>query len=307
MAVVARRDQHPRGGKRLDRCADRALERRQVMLDGGTAWQRDVERGAQPPARPHLLDPAGSRILRELVPTHHHHVVAPVEDVLGAVAVMGIEVGDQHPLAACRQRRCTDGHVVEQTEAHRRRGGGVMAWGPDHAEGGVQLGGGRPGRLGRQRLDRAQPRARCGERCWQRRRHQRRVGVDRAASRVGQHADASDVLGTMNQHQLGVGRRSWLDHPQGALKLRIAERRSGGRQAGGTLRVPTTGVVCGEAIAGDDQHRHGMNHRLRRRCLGDGMSILPGSGAVTVAEPALTSRLPWLDPPHSPGAANAFG
>ena len=43
-----------------------------------------------------------------------------VEDVLGAVAVVGVVVDDQHPLAPVGQARGGHGHVVEQAEPHRR-------------------------------------------------------------------------------------------------------------------------------------------------------------------------------------------
>ena len=62
-----------------------------------------------------------------------------VEDVLGAVAVMGVVVDDQHPLAPIGERRGGDRDVVDQAEPHRARRRGVVARRADREEGGVGL------------------------------------------------------------------------------------------------------------------------------------------------------------------------
>ena len=62
-----------------------------------------------------------------------------LEHVLGAVAVVDVEVHDGHSREAPRERvRGPDGHVVEQAEAHRALRLGVMAGRAHEAEGPVE-------------------------------------------------------------------------------------------------------------------------------------------------------------------------
>ena len=63
-------------------------------------------------------------------------VVAAAEDLGGAIAVVDVPVEDEDPLGpelGNRQRR-GDGDVVEEAEAHRPRGLGVMAGWPAGTE-----------------------------------------------------------------------------------------------------------------------------------------------------------------------------
>ncbi len=59
-----------------------------------------------------------------------------LEDVLGAVAVMHVEVDDRHALQAVRLNRvpCGDRDVVEDAKSHRPRAAGVMPGGAHAAE-----------------------------------------------------------------------------------------------------------------------------------------------------------------------------
>src|SRR5690606_6203906 len=63
------------------------------------------------------------------------------EHVLGAVAVVGVDVDDQDPLAPLGQRGGGHGHVVEEAEAHGRDRGGVVAGRSQRAERGLGLAG----------------------------------------------------------------------------------------------------------------------------------------------------------------------
>ena len=71
----------------------------------------------------------GARIQRRLVDRQEEHLRVGVEDVVGAVAVVHVPVDDHHPLAAAHVDRMArgDGDVVEQAEAHRAAGLGVVA------------------------------------------------------------------------------------------------------------------------------------------------------------------------------------
>ena len=85
------------------------------------------------------------------------HVVAPAEDLRGAVAVVDVPVEYEHalhPVLADRQLG-GDRHIVEQAEAHRAVAFGVVAGGPYSAEAHRRL-------AGEQRLrHRAAPPAAC--------------------------------------------------------------------------------------------------------------------------------------------------
>ncbi len=70
-----------------------------------------------------------------------HHARIVVKDVLGAVAVMHIEIRDRHPAQAmrCQRMRRSDGNVVEDTEAHRPRPFGMVTGRTDVAKGVLHL------------------------------------------------------------------------------------------------------------------------------------------------------------------------
>jgi hypothetical protein len=71
----------------------------------------------------------------------HQDVLVVLENVLGAVAVMHVEVDDRHALDAMRLQRVArrDGDVVEDAKPHRPRAAGVVARGADGAKGGIVL------------------------------------------------------------------------------------------------------------------------------------------------------------------------
>ena len=86
----------------------------------------------------------------------HQHAVVAGDDVLGAVAVVHVEVDDRHPRQAARVERMArgDGHVVEEAEAHRLVARGMVpgrAHGAERAGGaaGDDVVGGRHGSAGR--------------------------------------------------------------------------------------------------------------------------------------------------------------
>src|SRR6202012_4394862 len=90
---------------------------------------------------------------------HHQHALVAGDDVLGAVAVVDVEVDDGHALEAAHVERVArgDGDVVVEAEAHRGVARGVVAGRPDGAEGVLgaavqhEVGGGDGGAGGAQR------------------------------------------------------------------------------------------------------------------------------------------------------------
>ena len=84
-----------------------------------------------------LAECAGAGIERHLVGRRVHDGRIVPEDVLGAVAVVDVEIDDGDALDAVRRLRVPGGdrRVVEEAEAHRRRRLGVVAGRPCGDEG----------------------------------------------------------------------------------------------------------------------------------------------------------------------------
>ena len=115
------------------------LERLERVRVAGSRQQRDVERRALAGAGAGLLGVAGAGEAegRVLVQAHVEDVRVGLERVLDAVAVVGVEVEDEHPAAPVRLlpvARRDDG-VVEEAEAERPRALGVVPGGAHRAEG----------------------------------------------------------------------------------------------------------------------------------------------------------------------------
>ena len=111
---------------------------------GGVGRKRDVDHAIRA-----AFDTA-VRVEGMLKGGYHHHPRIIAEDVLGAVAVVHIEVHDGHPIEPvvleCVRR--TDSHVVEEAEAHGSAMLRMMARRPHAAE--------RVGRLAREHQVRAE-------------------------------------------------------------------------------------------------------------------------------------------------------
>ena len=69
------------------------------------------------------------RVERVLEQADHQHPVVAGNDVLGAVAVVHVEINNRHPFETVHIERMagSDGHIVEKAKAHRRVAGGVVA------------------------------------------------------------------------------------------------------------------------------------------------------------------------------------
>ena len=115
------------GAKPATSGASTVVDGQQVDVARGARRQREVQRRAETLAGAGLGEGAGARVERPLVERHVHHAPVAVEDVLRAVAVVGVVVDDEHALAPCRERGGRDGDVVHDAEAHGARAGGVVA------------------------------------------------------------------------------------------------------------------------------------------------------------------------------------
>ena len=196
------------------------------------------------------MSAARARVQRPLVEADEQHPGVVVEHVLGAVAVVGVEVEDPHPLARVGQRGRDDGDVGHEAEPHRRRAGGVVAGRPHGAERG----------LGRRRASSASTAVRpapAASRAASRRPPAHAgVGVDPAAALRGHLVDAVEVPAgwTRSSSSRVAGRGSSGDHR--VVELRRRRRRRHRLQPRRALRVPRAGEVLEVRRVGREQHRH---------------------------------------------------
>ena len=178
------------------------------------------------------------------------------KNVLGAVAVMDVEIHDRDPLGAVRRLGVArgDGGVIEEAETHRGRDFGVM-----------------PGRAGRDKsvaslaahhlVDGEDRASRGAKRGLERARRHRRVGVDRdqALLRRGR-ADRIDVILRMDaRDRRKVGARRGVARQQ--LKRLSLERALDRAQAVGPLGMALAHLVR-EASGVRDEERRPAFHVL---------------------------------------------
>jgi hypothetical protein len=132
---------------------------------------------------------------------HHEDVLVALEDVLGAVAVVDVEVDDHHALQAVRldgvARRDRD--VVEDAEPHGARAARVVPRGADGAERRLRL-------VFHYEIDCKHRRASGAQRGVQGVRVHRRVRVEVHGAGLRRHfADRPHVLHRMHPRELLVG------------------------------------------------------------------------------------------------------
>ena len=161
------------------------------------------------------LSSARVGIERVLERRDHQHPRIGGEDVLGAVAVMDVEIDDRHALDAMGGQRVrgADRDVVEQAEAHRAVALGVVARRAHGAEGGAAFAA--HDEVGREH-DRARGMARRGQRV----RVHRRVRIEEMeAGRRALGLDRGDVLPAVDPGDLP---RRWPPAPNsGADSCRV--------------------------------------------------------------------------------------
>src|SRR5436305_531317 len=131
-----------KGGE--DPVADRLL----VDVVAGAGGERHVEREPLAGADPPLARRAGAGVEGVLVGAGVEDVGARLEEVLGAVAVMDVEIEDRHPRGAVAAAQALGGHrgAVEEAEAHGHLALGVVARRAPRREGRAPAAGPTPGR-----------------------------------------------------------------------------------------------------------------------------------------------------------------
>ena len=195
------------------------------------------------------------------------HARFALEDGLGAVAVVDVEVGDRHPLQAVHGQRLgrAHGQVVEQAKPHRLIAGGMVARRTHCAERSLALPADhridrrRHGAGGAQcRLDRAGPDPGVFIQCMQ-----------LAVAGMGQ--DAVDVSGAVHAQQLFAAGARRLD----AVECReavVIQRLQHGAQAGRAFGVIEAASVLQTIGVGVEPHHPavysaaGLGFRRRSCC-----------------------------------------
>ncbi len=182
----------------------------------------------------------------------HHHALVVAEDVLGAVAVVHVEVDDGHALDAVLLERVfrPDRNVVEQAEAHGARARRMMAGRAHRAKGVLgasadhEVGGENGGARGVQRRIPGQ-------------RAHRGVGIQVHDAGAGRSlADRLDVLERMHAGKLahlGCRRFVAFDQPGDARGDEVVFDRGEPR---GAFRVGSAHVVPCAVGVGDECRRH---------------------------------------------------
>ena len=140
---------------------------------------------------------AGAGVQRPLVERDVEDVGVGVEHLLGAVAVVRVDVDDRHALAARSELGRDDRDVVQQAEAHRLARTRVVAGRTDRQERAV-------GVARDQRVDGREPGTGGGARRRPRPLRRRRVGVEVAAP-CADRLEPVEVRGRVHPFELGAG------------------------------------------------------------------------------------------------------
>ncbi len=192
----------------------------------------------------------------------HHHPRVVAEDVLRAVAVVNVEVGDAHALQSMMIERVggADRDVVEEAETHGVLTLGVVPRGPDRAEGGF-----RP--AAKDEIDRVHRRPRGAQRGPKRERVHCGVGIQVMNARLRDRSeDAVDVLCRVHPFQVFALRC------RGVSVIQVVDESGGnqlvfnGTQPQGTLWMVRAHVMRETVYVGNEQS--GQNGASLRRGVG---------------------------------------
>ena len=96
--------------------------------------QREIQGVALPRSLSGLIFITGARVGIELVDGTKQHLVGTVEDLLGAVPVMTINIQDEHFFSLIDQFLAGNGDVIEEAEAIGPGGFCMMSGWTDHRE-----------------------------------------------------------------------------------------------------------------------------------------------------------------------------
>ena len=258
-------DEQPRGLEALGQGADDVVDAGPVDVARGARGKREVDGGAQARPGADLPQPARARVQRVLVERHVGHARVGPEDVLRAVAVVGVVVDDEHPLSPVGQDRCGDGHVVEEAEPHGAARRGVMPRGTDRAERAVGVArtepvdGGEPGTDGQE--GRLVGRVARGG-----------VAVEPPTPSRGGALDEVDQRRRVDELHLRSGGGAGCNGEQGIVEPGQAHTVEDRLQAGGPLRVASTGIVVEVPLVGEEEDGHA------RRSVVPRLWVPPGAG-----------------------------
>ena len=226
----------------VDGAHDHVFNAAQIRGIAEPLFERNVEREAAAVAFADFVRRAGARVERKAVHRRVENIVAIPEQRLGAVAVMNVEVKDEHALDA-RLLAHPLGHAgdrVEKAKAHRLEPFGVMSGWARHNEGAAVAGTHHLFGCCERRADR---RARCRERL---RRH--RV--------VARNKVAQSSPRRLLQRALVIGGMNFCDDP---VRIRMIAR-----------------------VAADALREPGALHARKRRVDPPRRLRMPGAGVVLV-------------------------
>ena len=260
MAVEAGRDDHPGGDEGLDGLRQHLVQRRSIGVTRGPWWEGKIDGRAHPWPLPRLLEPTGARIERELVHRDVQHPRVRVEGGLRAVAVVGVPIDDDDALASMGEDGGSDGHVVEQTEAHRPDGGGVMS-GRAHGQKG------RVGFAAVESLDGLDPGTGGHRRCPPRALARDRVGIEGATAGPTEPLHGVEVLRRVSGLQLGPGGGPGREGHEEVDQVGLLDPPGDGSQPSRSLGMTDTGVVFQIGGVGTEKDGHAVEVIGRnRRC-----------------------------------------
>ena len=230
--VVTRGHEDDVRSKTTDQPGQDVLIDREVLLVSGTGKDRKVigVPFALAPAPVHVL--AGIGIVGVLVRTEIKDRIVLFKDVLGAVAVVSVEIDDEHPVVANGLGISgAYGNIIENTEPHGQRSLGMVSRRSDSTEDSLQS-------VGAALVNSFHDRTCCVERCHERSGGNIRIRIDLSFSmrphpldmlkRVdarkvpdvcGARFDAGDVL-----RETG-GRQSGSDGKKPVLRVRMPDWR----------------------------------------------------------------------------------
>ena len=263
MGVEPRRDEDELGSEGLQGGEHAPLEGRQPGVVTRPARERAVQRGALAVAEPALGGGAGPRVVGGLVEARVEHARVTLEEVLGPVPVVDVEVDDRHSLEAAlvAGRPRGEGDVVGEAEPHGEPLLRVVSRRADRCERRVQV----PGEDARGRL---QDRGARGPRGQGRRGPAvgvRAVHEGRALEEGALHAH--QVRRVVNRAQGRDGGRFRPTVQELFPLAALAQPLFHGGQALGALRVsraPRVGSARGVGVEADPPHRSRRRKTDRR-------------------------------------------
>ncbi len=230
------------GGDQNEIGAEGFHARREVLTESagyfraaGTGGERAIERELLPCPLTGFARRSCSRIPGRLVRAEEEDGGIGVEDVLRAVTVVHVPIGDGDALDSVATLRVagSNGDIVEQAEAHAARRTGVMAWRPHDAKciGGIAL---------HDEIDSVEASTRGTQGDFERAGADIGVtGAERVCAAFDIVAGNCEVLKRMTERQFvlgGVARRSFRERE-------IAQAANGSVPALRLFRMPAAGVM----------------------------------------------------------------